>query len=216
MQKRKCVFYGDSNTYGFDPRGFICGRYPEQRIWTFLVADAFGGELEVINQGMNGRQIPAQDGTYAHIDQLLSDFTRHDLFTVMLGSNDLLVTIEPDAKIPLERMDRFLGWLLKKLEPSEILLLAPPLIGAPDAADPLFRLYYQESGRMNEGFAALALKHGVWFEDTGMWQPDFAFDGVHLSEEGHRRFAERLIPVLKRMLTGSEQADDQRRNEPGV
>ena len=27
---KKVLFYGDSNTYGYDPAGFMGGRYPEE------------------------------------------------------------------------------------------------------------------------------------------------------------------------------------------
>jgi len=30
---RKLILFGDSNTYGYDPRGFLGGRYPEKVRW---------------------------------------------------------------------------------------------------------------------------------------------------------------------------------------
>ncbi len=51
----RIVCYGDSNTYGYDPRSYLGGRYPETVRWTALLsADGW----TVINEGENGRSIP--------------------------------------------------------------------------------------------------------------------------------------------------------------
>ena len=34
--------YGDSNTYGFDPRSYFGGRYPAEVRWTHRLAQATG------------------------------------------------------------------------------------------------------------------------------------------------------------------------------
>ena len=51
---KKIVCYGDSNTFGYDPKSFSL-RYPEDIRWTGLLRDA---GYDVINMGMNGREIP--------------------------------------------------------------------------------------------------------------------------------------------------------------
>lgn len=56
---KKLIFFGDSNTYGYDPRGFLGGRYPEDMIWTSIVQKALSNEYEVINEGQNGRPLPS-------------------------------------------------------------------------------------------------------------------------------------------------------------
>ena len=52
---RRLLCYGDSNTYGYDPRSYLGGRYPKTVRWTGLL-DAEG--WKVINKGENGRSIP--------------------------------------------------------------------------------------------------------------------------------------------------------------
>ncbi len=50
--------HGDSNTYGYDLRSCLGGRYPETVHWTVLLsADGW----TVINEGENGRSIPRLD-----------------------------------------------------------------------------------------------------------------------------------------------------------
>ena len=50
--------YGDSNTYGFDPRSWLGERYPADVRWTGLLARKTG--WTILEEGQNGRQIPAR------------------------------------------------------------------------------------------------------------------------------------------------------------
>ena len=52
----RILCFGDSNTYGYDPRGFFGDRYDDKDRWVDLLAKQTGHE--VINAGANGREIP--------------------------------------------------------------------------------------------------------------------------------------------------------------
>ena len=49
----KVLCFGDSNTYGYDPRGFFGDRYDAEDRWPELLAQMT--HWEVINLGANGR-----------------------------------------------------------------------------------------------------------------------------------------------------------------
>ena len=87
---KKVLFYGDSNTYGYDPAGFMGGRYPRQQRWTGILAERLAGEWEIAADGMPGRMIPGN----AYSIEIALDAVKADgpmdLFAVMLGTNDLL------------------------------------------------------------------------------------------------------------------------------
>ncbi len=195
--KRKILFYGDSNTYGYDPRGFFGGRYPEKEIWTSLVADSLGEDWTVINEGENGRRVPDEAGGYKLVQVFLRELSKDDVFAVMLGSNDLLITTSPDAQIPIQRMDRFLNWLTDREGLPHVLVLAPQHIGTADHPDPFFRRFYEESVKMNEGFGRLAGQYGFAFADTAKWKAEVAYDEIHFSKAGHRTFAENMIRLIR-------------------
>ena len=61
---RKLILFGDSNTYGYDPRGLMGGRYPEEARWATIVRKALADSYEVIEEGMNGRQLPYVEDRY--------------------------------------------------------------------------------------------------------------------------------------------------------
>lgn len=63
MKKILCI--GDSNTYGYDPRSYIGGRYPEGVRWTSCLSDSF-----VINRGLNGMKIPMNYERYLGLIRL--------------------------------------------------------------------------------------------------------------------------------------------------
>ena len=196
MRKRTVVFYGDSNTYGYDPRGFFGGRYDTDTIWTYRVAEALGDTWEVINEGMNGRCLPDAAYSLRYMDSLLSELSETDLFVIMLGTNDLLMRLEPDERLPAGRMEQLLRHLKARAQCPVIRVIGPPLIGSGETPDPDLVRYKEANIRMNARFRQLAEKYEVMFADAAEWEIPLAFDGVHLSEEGHRIFADRMIPLL--------------------
>ena len=177
----KVVCFGDSNTYGYDPRSWLDGRYPADSRWVDLLAQKTG--WEVVNLGENGRCIPLQPTT------LPADA---DLVIVMLGTNDLLQGCTP--KKTADRMKRFLQSL--SLPPEQILLIAPPPMAPGEWVTDSSLI---ESSRMlAKYYRELAGQLGVRFTDAGGWHVTLAYDGVHFTELGHRTFAENLAKEVCR------------------
>ncbi len=46
---------------------------------------------------------------------------------------------------------------------------------------------------MNQGFKKICRDRSVLFFDAAEWQLPLAYDGIHLSEEGHQVFAKRYL-----------------------
>lgn len=175
----KVLCFGDSNTYGYDPRSWLGGRYDSVSRWVDLLAGKTGWEIQ--NQGQNGREIPRRPVAVPGDT---------DLLVVMLGTNDLLQGCTPQRTA--ERMEQFLMGL--DLNREKILLVAPPPLA--------FGEWVQEE-RLVEASAclaplyqALAARLGVRFADAGRWGVTLAYDGVHFTEQGHKAFAEGLCREL--------------------
>lgn len=177
----RILCFGDSNTYGFDPRSYLGDRYAAEDRWTDILAKKT--PWEVINAGANGREIPRNP--YAL--RLLSQHAPVDVFLVMLGTNDLLQGAS--ASEAAGRMEAFLNPLLPHCK--TILLVSPPPMkrGAWVPTDALAA----ESLQLAEAYQALAQKLGIPFADTRGWNIELAFDGVHFTGEGHHTFASQLI-----------------------
>ena len=114
------ICFGDSNTYGYDPRSYLGGRYGPRGRWVDLLAAETGWTVR--NWGANGREIP----------EAAPDFPADtDLLVVMLGTNDLLQGRGPEAAAG--RLAQLLTGA--GLPRDRLLLIAPP----PLARGPGFR-----------------------------------------------------------------------------
>ena len=194
----KILFYGDSNTYGYDPADLFKQRYPRPHRWTTLLEQQLPAGWEIIPKGMNGRSLPDLKYDAPRISRLLETLQPGDLFAVMLGTNDILLSMGRDADYPIGKMRTFLEFLTQRKAASDILIVAPPHIGSSEIRDPLYHQFYEASVRMNAGFRELAALYQVSFADAGTWGLAMSADLVHLSEEGHRQFAERMGECLRR------------------
>ena len=179
--------FGDSNTYGYDPRGFFGGQYPAESRWVDILARKTGWEIQ--NEGECGREIPRQPSQWNCAEQLLAQ-SNPDIFAVMLGTNDLLQGAS--VQEVSSRMEVFLQHIQPKCR--ELLLIAPPPM-KPGAWVTEERLV-TDSVLLAEEYRSLAEKLGISFAVAGKWNVSLAFDGVHFTEEGHRAFADGLYQYL--------------------
>ena len=174
------ICFGDSNTYGYDPRGYFGGRYAADCRWVDILAAETG--WTVCNMGQNGREIPSAAPAFP-------DDT--DLLIVMLGTNDLLQGRSPEQAA--ERLERFLSGI--SLDRSKILLIAPPPVTL-GAWVPSAKLI-DDSRTFARLCQTLAERMGIRFADAGKWDIPLAYDGVHFTEQGHKAFAAGLLEKLK-------------------
>ena len=191
---KKLILFGDSNTYGYDPRGFLGGRYPEDVRWTTHVKEALKDSYEIVEEGMNGRMLPELG--YGLFTTVIQGLSREDVFVMMLGTNDILLTSHPNVKATLQRLDSILSYVSKNCL-ATFILIAPPYISALDQE---MQLYHDCSVEMNEGYMKLAKTHNIKAIDAGSWNIEMGYDGVHFSIEGHKKFSEFLLKSLAEIM----------------
>ena len=150
------ICFGDSNTYGYDPRSYLGGRYDTDSRWVDILAAKTG--WTVCNMGENGREIPSSAPSFP---------TNTDLLIVMLGTNDLLQGRSPEqAAVSLKR---FLSGI--SLNRSKILLIAPPPVQL-GAWVPSQKLI-DDSRDYARLCQTLAEHLGIRFADAGKWDIPF-------------------------------------------
>ena len=172
------VCFGDSNTYGFDPRSWFGSRYDADSRWPDILANKTG--WNIYNLGEIGKEVPVR----------LPAIPVCDILIVMLGTNDLLQGRH--AREVSQRMEHF----LTQIEGCQkILLIAPPPLqhGEWVTSDALI----QESQLLSALYRDLAKKLQIGFTDSGNWNIPLCFDGVHFTEQGHQNFAAGLLNHLK-------------------
>ena len=176
----KIICFGDSNTYGYDPRSYFGGRYDADSRWVDILAAETGWEVR--NMGQNGREIPSA------APAIPADT---DLLIVMLGTNDLLQGKSPEQAAG--RLERFLSGI--SLERNKILLTAPPPVTLGQWV-PSPQLI-EDSHAFAQLCQALAERMGIRFADARKWDIPLTYDGVHFTEQGHKAFAAGLLEELR-------------------
>ena len=185
----RVLCFGDSNTYGYDPRSYFGGRYDAQNRWVDLLAAKTG--WDVLNAGQNGREIPRRNRELLQVQQLMEISGPVDMFLVMLGDNDLLQGTSVD--IVTARMKAFLECLPPTC--GKIILVSPPplkpgtWISDPQTLDDVLQLAAR--------YQLLADQLNIGFINTADWKLELTFDGVHFSEAGHRAFAVGIRQALE-------------------
>lgn len=196
----RLLCFGDSNTYGYDPRSYLGGRYGETVRWPCLLAERAG--VELTERGENGRGIPHREYQLSRAAFELTRAGAVDALTVMLGGNDLLMEPDFTAEDVTERMEVFLEYArrLPELAGARILLISPPAM-RPGAWVNERRLIH-ESGRLAEFYGGLAARLGLDFLRAPERPGSLDFDGVHLTETGHRLLSEAVLPWLLSVRDG--------------
>lgn len=79
-------------------------------------------------------------------------------------------------------------------EKEKLILIAPPPMRpgewVPD------RNLIDKSLRLTKCYEQLAEKMEIHFLNSGLWRIPLAYDGVHFTEEGHKKFADELIRYM--------------------
>ena len=174
------ICFGDSNTYGYDPRGYFGGRYDADSRWVDILATETGWIIS--NIGQHGREIPSAAPAFP---------ADTDLLIIMLGTNDLLQGISAEQAV--ERLERFLSGI--SLDRSKLLLIAPPPMAL--GAWVPSQQFIDNSRTFARLGQALAESLGIRFADAARWDIPLAYDGIHFTEQGHRAFAAGLLEELR-------------------
>ncbi|SDB18619.1 GDSL-type esterase/lipase family protein [Eubacterium oxidoreducens] len=195
---KKILLYGDSNTYGYDPRGMLGMRYPKENIWPSILRRCLEDEYEIIEEGQNGRTLPRFERGSAYLLHMIHALEAGDYFVIMLGTNDILLTSHPQVEEAKKRMDALLTWVQSELKEVHTIVIGPVWI---TNANPELAIYHAASKEMNCEFQSICKKRGVTFWNAGKWNIPLAYDGVHFSEEGHEIFAKKFLKELEKMKT---------------
>ncbi len=200
--------YGDSNTYGYDPR--TGGRYPYDKRWTTLLGEMLGSRYEVIAEGLNGRTTaydregaPWKNGKSSFI-ACLGTHKPVDYIIIMLGTNDCNAALGLSAEQIAGGMETLVR-IAEEEAPGlqgyvpEIIVAAPAAIQGDYEQSPFaFELTpesVQKSIDIGPLYREIAARHMVRFADatSGI---EVSPDCEHLTEEGHRQIAKLFFETI--------------------
>ena len=205
---RNILFYGDSNTWGFDPETGL--RYPWPLRWTSVCAEILGENC--IPAGMNGRTTIFDDplkgcrNGLRGLDYALQTHKPLDLLVIMLGTNDLKYT---NARGSAEGMAQLVGMALSANErfslsspvfqTPRILLIAPVLLRnhVGERYDDI-----AESAKLAGRYRHVAEENRLYFLNAASHAEPSPIDGIHLGTEGHQALGRIVADEIRRIFGG--------------
>jgi lysophospholipase L1-like esterase len=205
--------YGDSNTWGFDPRAGK--RYDHKTRWPMALKSILNENSEaddpawwVVEEGQNGRTTCREDpveGDRSGLRQLIPILESHkplDIVAVMLGTNDLKPRFCPTAYDIARGAQR----VIKAIQNSETgpdggvpktILICPPATVESPVFKHVFGNPVELSKKLPPLFRTMAFECGAAFLEAGKYIKSSAVDGIHLDPEDHRKLAEAVAETIK-------------------
>ncbi len=187
--------FGDSLTWGFDPRGgesFV--RYGFTERWTRRLQAALGSSYYVIEEGLNGRTTVFDDpviGGMSGLAQLPTALKTHmplDLVVILLGSNDAKTRFGVNGDEIASCLGRLLDVVSKSNcgrggDAPQTLVLVPPMMGDVSGIwlEQLFDPVHSRTAlqRLRETYPTVAAAFGAHcFDLNGVVGPGTT-DGIH-------------------------------------
>jgi lysophospholipase L1-like esterase len=207
--------YGDSNTWGYDPRNR--SRYPPAVRWTGVLAERLGPDYRVIEEGLNGRTTrwddpiePGRNGL-TYLRPCIESHNPIDLAIVMLGTNDLkrrfdltasdIAQSAADVTATAHRYARRADGT-----PAAVLLVAPPAIASLTEFDEMFAGAVEKSRQFSRYYRLAAGWHHMPCFDAGSVIVSCEQDGIHLEPEEHRKLGEALAGEVQCLIGSSTRA----------
>lgn len=206
--KKTVLLYGDSFFWGvFASTG---KRHQQQDRVNVVCQQELGGSFEVINEGLRGRTMFGENGSFPERDGLTQFgpiFASHlpvDVVVIMLGSNDINTTTNHSAEEIASSLDHYKEkmkyWCdFMKFDIPKVIVLAPPHINEAELV--VFRELFGGSDKFIDPLAAelenKTQQLGWNFLDLRPVVDSKGMDGLHLDPEQSRVLGKKIADTIK-------------------
>lgn len=195
--------YGDSNTFGFNPRDF--SRYDKKTRWTGVLQSNLGYEYKIINEGANNRTgfVENLEGDFysaqKHYPELISKTQNIDIIILAIGTNDLQFLYETNSDIFEKGLEKLIT--ISKTRTNNIIIIPPVKLGK-NILKGYFKIQFDQtsitkSQTIGKIYTKLAKTHNCRVFDINEFTQPSAIDGLHYSEESHKMIADKLAEFIK-------------------
>ncbi len=205
--------YGDSLTFGADPRGGGLRHALEDR-WPSALEAGLAGKARVIAEGLGGRTTVFDDFSNAAdrngarvLPTMLESHKPLDLVIIMLGTNDLKLYLNGSAFGAAMGVKR-LAEIVRthpygEMPTPKVMLVAPPLTVETAHVDlhPMFSPRADEAKLFDYYYSRIAKEIGAGYFNAASVCEASPLDGVHLDAANTRAIGQGLVPVVQNLLS---------------
>ncbi len=208
------VFFGDSNTWGADPKQPGKRLAPDRR-FTGITRELLGKEYLVAEEGVCGRTTafddpiePYRNGV-AHIDCCMLAHMPVDLLVLMLGTNDLKRHLGQNAF----SSSKGLELLIRRAQQGEYgaggdpprILVVSPIHVAENIEETWLGEYIDSRGRktgleLAGYYKQVAEAYGCYFLDAAKVAKASPLDAVHMEDVEHVKLADALAIKIRKIF----------------
>ncbi|MEM9256760.1 MAG: GDSL-type esterase/lipase family protein [Pseudomonadota bacterium] len=208
--------FGDSLTWGFDPRGGASvARYGFAERWTRQLQAELGSSYHVIENGLNGRTTVFDDPVMgdmcglAHLPNALKSNMPLDLVILLLGSNDAKTRFGVNGDEIARGLSRLLELVSKSNagpdgKAPSTLVLVPPEMGEVSGTwlEPMFDSGHSRAAlkRLRETYPMVAGAYGAQYFDLNQVVDPGAIDGLHFDPDSLGPVASALAQITRDLL----------------
>lgn len=202
---KRILCFGDSNTYGYIPRGI--GRYSEDIRWTGRLQKKVASRAVVVEEGLCGRTTVFQDALRPGrrgselLPILLESQAPLDLVIVMLGTNDCKTIYSASAAVIAKGMEYLVRQIKSMLPQTKILLVSPIRLGEDvwkSEFDPEFsKASVGVSKELKAAYEKIAKRNGCMFLAASDFAAPSDVDQEHLDEKGHEALADAIYQAIQ-------------------
>lgn len=199
---KKIICYGDSNTYGFNPRLGL--RFDGKTRWTGILKERFVNDFDLIEEGLNNRKGFADnaDGlkynALKHLPFVLEKYDDVKILVLAVGVNDLQVFYD----VTQEETKQALESMISMAQAKNInVILVPPVILKEAILKSLFVSHFNQAGikkskEIQPLYQKVAQKMKCHFFDFNSFAEASDIDGLHYDAQAHKKIAENLYSFI--------------------
>ena len=202
---KKIICYGDSNTFGFNPKDG--SRFDKNTRWTAILQKYLGTEYEVINEGAcdrtgfvnnpKGFEFSAQ----RHFPKMISKIDNIDILIIALGTNDL----QFQYSISVGAIEKGLENLIKLAQTkAENIIIIPPLILSEKILEGSFNFQFNKtsivkSRKIGRIYRQISNAYHCNYFDINKFTKPSDVDGLHYNEESHKIIGDNLSNLINKL-----------------
>lgn len=205
---KRILCFGDSNTYGHDPKD--ASRLSIR--WTRIIKKLLGEDYEIIEEGLCGRttDLPFAGesdnwkGTTL-LRPVISTHKPYDLLIIMLGTNDLLLYAKAEISDSADGIEELIK-IAKATYPEGKILIVSPIEVDESVKDSHFCELYgptracELSKQFATAYSPIAKKYGCEFMNAADFAKASPLDGIHMDEENHTKLAYAITDKIQEIL----------------